>query len=304
MGNPDYSDYWYARQAGEAPPFYDGRPQPGLYSIMKGGDPVRIVDTGDGMAVLVNEQPASNPNKVWMSCGRNDVSFEAYQERLATGRWPGRIGDNNPPEAPEDLLPLEIEKAKEWLAKVGDLKADVQAHEAANRTSAIAALRLKVEKKHDDEKEPHLALCQKIDALYLPKVKAAKGIEGQLKTAVNKYDAGKRAAAIKAQAEREAKLTADKRAADAAWETGQQPQRPVGPPPVEMPPVVAAYGNAVRKVSIKPKVLARIADQDQAYQFFRTDPRVVDLLQKLAQQAVDADILPSGVERVEETVAR
>lgn len=309
MSNTGYSDYWYARQAGEKPPFYDGKPQPGLYQIMKGGDPVRIVEVEGAVVVLVNEVESASPNKVWLACGRNDVSFEAYEERISTGKWPGDIksrgiGDNAPPEDPIELLPLEVEKAKEWLAKIGDFKSDLQAHEAANRADAISKLRVKVEKVHSDEKEPFLKAGKEVDDKYLPKVKDGKAVYALLKAAIGKYDVAKRLAAQKAAAEHAAKVEAEKRAADATRNKGEQPPIPVSPPAPPEPPPLASYGNLGRKVSVKAKPLAKITDQYAVYQFFKDDPEVVNLLQKLAQRAVDSDIIPAGVEKVEGVTAR
>ena len=296
---PEYSMYWLRRQDGQKPPppFHDGFPQPGLYSIFGGGDPVRIIEVEGNVLVLVSEAVSDEPNQVWLKCGRNDVSFEAYNCRVETGRWPGAavqstpgIGDNQPPDyPPEDLLPMEVEKAKEWLATVGfELKSDVDAHNAANRADAISKLRLKVEKVHEEEKAPHLTTCKEIDSRFLPKVKAGNVVIKALKDAITRYDFKKREELL-AKLKKVVELCADPGSASV-----------VTPPPAA--PI--SYGNVGRKVSVKAKPLAKIIDQDAVYQFFRDDPAVVELLQKLAQRSVDSDIVPAGVEKVEGSVAR
>lgn len=290
---PEYSLYWLKRQDDikPPPPFHDGDPQPGLYSIMRGGDPVRIIEVEGKVLVLVNEVVSEAPGKIWLSCGRNDVSFEAYTHRVQTGRWPGAgetpaIGDNKAPDLPpEDALPVEVEKAKEWLATVGELKSDVEAHNAANRADAIAKLRLKVEKSHEEEKAPHFAICKEIDNRFLPKVKAGNAIYATLKAAIKKWDDKKKAAFYEAKKAAISNVSAIVTVA---------PE----------PPAPSTYGNTGRKVSVKSKPIARITDQDAVYQFFKSDPAVVELLQKLAQRSVDSGIVPTGVEKDEGSIAR
>lgn len=291
---PEYSLYWLRRQDGvkPPPPFHDGHPQPGLYRTFGDLEPVRIIELEGKVLVLVNEVVSDEPNQVWLKCGRNDVSFEAYNHRVGAGRWPGAspgIGDNKAPELPpEDALPVEVEKATEWLATVGELKSDVEAHNAANRAATIAELRLKVEKIHKEEKAPHKTICDEVDARYLPKVKTAQLIYASLKAAITRYDVGKRVAIAK-QEKIEALAHAKAAAANAA------------PPSA---PIATAYGNVGRKVSVKAKPIARIIDQDTVYQFFKSDPVVVDLLQKLAQRSLDSGIVPTGVESVDGSIAR
>ena len=295
---PEYSLYWLKRRDGikPPPPFHDGFPQPGLYSIFGGGDPVRIIEVEGKVLVLVGEAVSDEPNQIWLKCGRNDVSFEAYNHRVETGRWPGAavqstpgIGDNQPPDyPPEDLLPMEVEKAKEWLATVGELKSDVDAHNAANRAATIAELRLKVEKIHEEEKAPHFAVCKEIDSRFLPKVKAGNTVIKALKDTVARYDLRKREAADKA---RRAELAA----AQGLVRNHAEVPAPIAP---------ASYGNVGRKVSVKAKPLAKIIDQYAVYRAFQDEPEVTQLLQKLAQRAVDDGMLVPGVEKVEGSVAR
>ena len=298
---PEYSMYWLRRQDGQKPPppFHDGFPQPGLYSIFGGGDPVRIIEVEGNVLVLVSEALSDEPNQVWLKCGRNDVSFEAYNCRVETGAWPGAavqstpgIGDNQSPDyPPEDLLPMEVEKAKEWLATVGELKSDVDAHNAANRADSIAKLRLKVEKIHEEEKAPYLTAGKEVDAKYLPKCNAGKIATKTLKDAIARYDFKKREELAKLK--KVVELCADPGSASIAT-----------PPPAA--PI--SYGNVGRKVSVKAKPLAKITDQDAVYQFFKSDPAVVDLLQKLAQRLVDGasigEPFPAGIQKVDGSVAR
>lgn len=294
---PEYSLYWLKRQDGIKPPpaFHDGFPQPGLYSIFGGRDPVRIIEVDGKVLVLVNEALADEPNQVWLACGRNDVSFEAYNHRVETGRWPGAsetpgIGDNKAPDLPpEDALPVEVEKATEWLATVGELKSDVEAHNAANRAATIAELRLKVEKIHKAEKEPFLRAGLEVDGRFLPKTKGATTAERTLKAAIAKYDIGKKQEEMK-------RLEMEARA--------KKLNAPAEPIPAPPPPAPSSYGNVGRKVSVKAKPIAKITDQDAVYAFFKSDPAVVELLQKLAQRSLDSGIVPTGVESVDGSVAR
>ena len=299
---PEYSLYWLKRRDGIKPPFHDGFPQPGLYSIFGGGDPVRIIEVEGNVLVLVSEAVSDEPNQVWIKCGRNDVSFEAYNCRVETGRWPGAseergIGDNQAPDyPPEDLLPMEVEKATEWLATTGELKSDVDAHNAANRAATIAELRLKVEKIHKAEKAPWLLGGDEVDGRFLPKTKNATAAERTLKDAVRKWDDKKKREAAAAQMIAAAAIIAEEKA------RGRETVEIRVPPPA--PTVPASYGNVGRKVSVKAKPLAKITDQDAVYRFFKSDSAVVDLLQKLAQRAVDSDMVPIGVEKVEGSIAR
>ena len=293
---PEYSLYWLKRRDGIKPPFHDGFPQPGLYSIFGGGDPVRIIEVEGNVLVLVSESVSDEPNQVWLKCGRNDVSFEAYNCRIETGRWPGAavqptagIGDNQAPDyPPEDLLPMEVEKAKEWLATTGELKSDIDAHNAANRAATIAELRLKVEKIHKAEKEPFLRGGAEVDGRFLPKTKGATAAERTLKDAIARYDFKKREELAKLK--KVVELCADPGSASV-----------VTPPPPAAP---ISYGNVGRKVSVKAKPLAKIVDHYAVYRAFQDEPEVIQLLQKLAQRDVDNGMLVPGVEKVDGSVAR
>jgi hypothetical protein len=283
MSDADY-DYWYELQAALAnktpvPAFYDGQPQCGCYQTRyKNADnptPVRIYrDPSGDIIVTVDGIISTNPNKVWLACGRNSVTYEAYQHRIQTGSWPGAItgiGANNPPADPLDCLILEVGKNIEWLEHIGEIKTKQQGDEAANRADAIAKLCNQLDAVHKETKAPHWNECKRIDEVYLPSIKKGREVITKLKRAIGKF---------------------------VAASVLVQNLQPTTAPPTPPPP--ATFGNVGRKLTAEVKPTAKIVDQSKVYLFCQEDPELKTLLQKLAQRALDSGITVPGVEVIEE----
>lgn len=293
-----FHKYWYDLQKALAnrtpvPPFHDGKPQGGCYQISyqkkDNPDPVRIRREINGdIVVLVDGIKSTSHSAVWLSCGRNPVTWDAYQHRMQHGRWPGAtsgIGDNSGADAPlEVLVSQETLKATVWLDAIADtIKTTAQANEAANVADELTKLCLKLEKLHEETKKPHWDECTRIDRWLLDPAKGGRAVVTKLKRAIGKFSDAAKAQAAAAAAR--AVITA-----------------PAAAPPAA--PVATSFGTVGKKVNVGAKLVAKVIDFDKVYHFSRDEPELKALLQKFAQRAVDGGVLPPGVERAEETAVR
>lgn len=329
--------YAYWRAAREAlksalplPPIQDGKLQCGYYKtrFVKDGPwiPVAIFKDGGDIVVLVDGAEAKNPNKAWLGCARHPIEYADYQHRIEKGSWPGerieaepkvaKIGDNAPPEPTvEVLLPQTLDSIKTWLEQ-NPILSDSVADIAGNKVGELRKLKSRAQEAHKVEKEPHLEACREVDDRYLPNVKRADAAIKYLLDKINVYFDGKRAkekAAQEAEANRLAAIkAAEEKAVAAARAAAGRPAiegvaspTPTAPPPPPVPPAKLAVGGAVgSKVSQRTVDVAVITDIDACFQFFKTNPDVIEVLQKLAQKMIAAKMDVPGVVKEERTVTR
>ncbi len=332
-----FYDYWNDLLDGKKPPFYDGKPQGGVYAMGKSKVPVRIekidpatgeVDLVNGkLCMWVNGEAVSDGeiNKLWIACGRNAVSADAYDVRMKTGHWPdeagsqlydeiGKFTDNQPPpEEVHELLPYTIARIRDWFKKLGKFSTPEEIQAAADHANALRTLKGKAEKLHKEEKAPHLAICKAVDDKFLPWVKEADGLLKEIGRAVAIFEDGERrkreAVETKARAEAEAKAEEALKAVAAA-----PPERQLeaikeaaalmvpAPPPASTTKYTSSTGK--KGFTVKAKAFAEIMDQDALYMDVRNRPEVVALLLKIAQSELDSGIVLAGVVTREGVVAK
>lgn len=334
---PGFFQYWMfalaaTRNNQPLPPFTDGQPQGGYYWLRKIKDGPRLpvgiwregtttVMTIDGYVIEDGEH-----NKTWLACARHPVSHEDFEHCAQHGNWPGTrppqavgsvTGDNAPSvdEAADVTLIRELDAAKAWvetLPKDG-IDSDALADEASNRVAEIRKLRAVVVVVHAEEKRPHLEQCRDIDAHYQPLIKDGGRADAAIKFLLGKvtdYLHRKKAAALKeaeAKRLREEAAIALAREANAKQATQDGPVllAPAVPPAPLAPPQKQSFGGmAGNKISERTQRLAVIVDQEACYQFFKDNPEVKAVLQRLAQTLVKAKQPVPGVEVKEELVAR
>ncbi len=327
----DEFHYWREALAGNKMAIHADHPQSGYYRKResKGGPwlPVAIWTPkgGDAQVARVADKMV-DPLDVWTWVADNPVDKAAAQQAFKTGTWPGDapavtaapMGDNNPPSEPVELIPLEVQAADEFLAKVGVIKTQVDSDIASNKVGNLRDLKKKAEAAHKTEKEPHLAAGRAVDAKYKPKIDDADGAVKRLLAAVTVYQNAEAArlrkeAEAKAAAERaayEKQLAAQRAAAEkeaAATQTTLEEildATPAPPPPKPAEPVKVKSGGATgRGVSLRTVKVATVTDYDKAMVALRDHPEMRELVQKLADRACKAGVPLAGVEYSTQQVA-
>lgn len=342
---PDiFYSYWNDLLDGKKPPFYDGQPQGGTFSLKRGGAklPVRIDRDQDGkVCAWINGELADNVNKVWLACGRNAVSWDAYCSRLESGRWPDEapgthtgpltmdyarawankdgelssvIGDNEPPpDVVHELLPYTIERVRAWFSKLRTFSTAEEVQAAADHANALRSLIGKARKLHKEEKEPFLEGGQAVDRKYLDGVKRGDELVREIGRAVAYYEEGQRIA--RAQEEAELRTAAEAKAQEALKAAAAAPpERQIDLMKAAAaslaiptsPPAETRFKSSTGKkgFTVKPKIFAEVADQDALYNAVKERPEVVALLAKIAQAELDSGYLLPGVSKVEGVVAK
>lgn len=192
--------WWRAALAGEEPPVHEGDPQAGFYrrrfknkdGSLTSFKPVAIWQDANGQWLCQIGSEFGNrfgPYKAdehWTYLAKNPVPKAAYDQAMATGKWPDETGNAPKPPEPEpaqdtapprntsddphqrlldDLRDVE-ERAKELLAKPIDDEA------AANVASDLVARLMETKKESEttrkEEKQPHLDAGAAVDAKWKP----------------------------------------------------------------------------------------------------------------------------------------
>lgn len=305
-----FYDYWNALLDGEKPPFYDGgwAERGGGTYWMKGQRgqklPVRIERIepdviGSPVKVWVNGEVSATPNEVWIACGRNAVTYDAYMLRMARGAWPDEaitglttitglagMGDNAPPPtAVHELLPYMVERIRSWfVGRLGqkiETAADIQA--ASDHAHTLRTLMGKAKKLHKQEKGPSLEAGKAVDEKYNPNIKEADALIDEIGKAV----AAARGAEHQARAQTIAKAT------EGLKDLGLKDPSTLLPPIGEPEKIRSSTGK--RGFTIVTVETAEVIDQDALYCATKHRPEVVAFFAKLAQTSLDSGTLLPGV---------
>lgn len=286
--------WWQNALRGDFGPIHDGHPQQGFYRVRegKGGRwlPVAIWFE-DGEAVGLRDNTTIDPDRIWTWCCRNPVTFEAYDAAVKGNGWaddappPASLGHNLPSDPAEKFrveLADEEAEIKRWLA-TDPIKDRASADRAANWAERVAGLGKEAEEARKIEKKPHDDGARAVQAKWKPIVDQADSLKRLLKESLGPY--------LRQQAAEEAA----RRAAEArkAAMNGEV-----------LPPLRnASAGTAGRKVALRTVRNAIVEDFDAALTFFKENPDVRDLIQRLAQKAITAGATVPGVRVEEEKVA-
>lgn len=196
-------------------------------------------------------------------------------------------GHNNPP--PDEAVPPDVALAdaidNAIKAAPTTIETDEDAALVGGSRNRIAELKNEANAIRVKEKQPHLDAERKVDGKWQPMIKRAETAAIGLTTLIRKHEQKKRDDAAAAEA-------AVQRAADRAIASGE-PE----PPPVvvetsaPLAQVKPTYGRAIPMTE---KTFAVIDDQDAVYKHFKRNPRMVTLLQTLAQEDVTAGLAVPG----------
>lgn len=303
-------------------PVHEIPPGNGYYRVRRKGEdwqPVQIWFDDDGRFYATRNGASVKPDLIpslWQYACRNPITEEAFDASLNGEGFPDEPQPAVKLSNADPLVGLNQEFEAEKLNAEGLLVVPLEDRELADQAAIVAkrlvAISNRADAHHKTEKEPSLTEGRRIDSKWRPLREDPAGLAKRLKRSI---DAFLRAEDLKEQerqraAEAEAKrlkeiadealfraegandpdVVAD---AGAALSQALQAEREAKPKPVSV-------GRTGERVSLRLFVNARIVDQDALYHAVKTDARVVDLLQTIADAAARANVPLPGTERVEE----
>ena len=294
------------------------------------GAPLSKWQDGASLAAMINDQAATIADLEGRWHFMKPVSkadLEHYREHKS---WPGDappIGDNSRHYGEGfDGIKAEMEDYAEtctaFLARNGGIKTKADADQANNMADAIGDVKGGIARRADElrkvEVQPHLDAQREVNGKFNPLVEKGKTVATLLRQAAMQWTRGEQArlqkiadeAARKANEIAQAKAKADRE----EWErqraealANAEPIELVPPPPEATPVIVAEQvkvqvgGQRGAKRSLKTKMIAVVNDHALALAHFANAPQVIDLVQALAQKAIDAKMpIPPGVSTREE----
>lgn len=290
-------------------------PQAGFYRT-RINKAVAIWPDDDGMNFIV-EGRQLHPHEmedVWLEVCRRPVTEQQWRDYGEKGVWwdfdpvlnetfGHNLASAEDPEAIAAMLATLQEAAKRYV-KIEDEEASKRAHGIRNR---INDLRLRAEKLHKAEKEPHLKAGQAVDRKWNPMVKDATTAAAGLARAMAAWEDAKRAAVRRAEWEAEEAARKAEEARRAAEAAGLPPPEPVAVPEAPSLPepsaqIRSAYGKAA---NVKMRLtVTEVTDWSALLRRYSQRSELKDLLMKLAQQDVDSGLDVPGVKVEEKAVVR
>ena len=313
--------WWRAALAGSSPPVIENEPHDGFYRMRahKNGQwlPVAIFVKEDQQIARVSGG-VRKPEDVWTYCAANPVSQEDAKYAFEHGTWPGdapTIGDNAEKAGvgPLELLLDYVETARSWFSKVGKIADQKAVDQAANYAAELSRLKSNADKERDSLVRPHLDAQRDINGQYKPPIDDADKLIKDIKRACDAFlVAEKRRLEDEARAKYEAKLKAaeaerarieaerEKQMRDdpIAALTSPEPEFPVAPLPPE-PIKVQAGGQRGRRMGLRKVTEYSVADFDKVYAWAKDNPRVRDVVEKVAIQAAKAGVAVPGIKAEE-----
>ena len=201
--DPKHYEWW--RQAvadphaiGTTLPINMNNPQCGYYRTRR-GDAVAIWYDSTGLMVALEGARPVDAEDIWSWCAKYPVSYDAYEQKMSTGRWPddapvietrhtdintapAGIGHNMPPEGFETVKALalqEIELGKHHLKQ--PITTQDQANQLGVWATTVTKLATDAERQRKTEKEPHLEAGRQVDAKWNPIIDELKQLAKSIK---------------------------------------------------------------------------------------------------------------------------
>ena len=299
---------WRALLAGEPVKFDANDALPGYYRTKNGRNgewkPVGIWPEDDGIVVM-RDGVQVPVDRVWPWCARNPITYEAYVAVAENGQpWPdqheavNRLHNAPPPDNSLESLRDAIEDlAREAaiLIDKGEAKSEEESDRAADLANAIAGYRKKADEMREAEIAPHLAAQRATNDRWRG-ILAMADIYKQLKDSVCAPFLAKQKAA-KRKAEEDAR-----RAAEEAAKAGKPEEAAAAQLKADnLAKTRTTSGSRGRAVHLHAVNVVTIVDRQAVLVFFADNQSITDLLQSLAEKAVNAGISVPGtkVDKVE-----
>jgi hypothetical protein len=282
----------------------EGAPWPDAKLVMAGPDgrtpiPAKAVLEDDGAIGLAPAEPAMTHTNVAASMAPATVIPAAGRE----------VNPNHNQPPAEEVIPPEVQHAQAIDNAIGaapeTVTSEAEAAIAAGSMNRIAELRLAADKAGKEIYQPIFASYKAIFNAWNPMVGRAEAAEKRLKTAILTFRENERKRLAKiadevAKRKQEAEEAAQ-RAADRAIVAGvPEPAPVVEPEPAQViqqpAPIQPTYGRRAVKEELKKFA---VIDRDKAldvdvYKFFRDNPKMIELIEKLATDAIRAGIEVPG----------
>ena len=318
----DGYEWWRAALAGKAPDIIENEPHDGFFKMRahKGGPwlPVAIFINKQGDQVARVAGDVRKPEDIWTFCAGNPVSQADAKHAFEHGTWPGdapTIGDNAEKAGVGtlELLRDYMETARDWFSKVGKIDSQAKVDQAANYAAELSRLKSDADRERDARVRPHLDAQREINGEYKPSIEDADKLSKDIKRSCDafliaekrrledearaKYEAERKAAEeerARIEAEREKQMRDDPIAAL----TEPEPELPVPPPPPE-PVKVHAGGQRGRRMGLRKEIIYSVADFDAVYTWAKTNPKVIEAVEKVAIQAAKAGVDVPGISKSE-----
>ncbi len=315
---------WYlAALAGSNPITHESEPRCGYFKrrLHKGGPwvPAAIWHDENGTMVCAVNGHKRDPQDEWTWLCGQPVPYDDYQHHIKNGHWPNTdetliengTGSNQGPadDSPEGIED-QINSALAGVEKYAEITDDETAATAQTLRDRLLTLRGMADKTRETAVRPHLDAQKEINGIWQPLVKAAKAGADAIRTSLTAHENRKlkveqeqRRKAEEAQ--RKAEEEQRKKEAEAEKAGKPAPEPASAPEPEPAPePKTQIKGGVGRAASVTMVKVAHVEDQDAAYTFMKEHKELAELIQKLAQRAVDAGYEVPGVRVDEERKVR
>lgn len=291
--------WWQNALDGKVGPIHDGEPQSGYYRARKKGVeglvPVAYwKDSRNGQQRCHVDGIDADPQRaleMWPYVSKRPVTYNAYRERLATGKWPDEsaavaAGHNAEP-PPDDILSVrdrieDLKREADQLIAAGAAQDEDAANRASDLAQALGELEAKAVALHKVEKEPHLEAGRAIDRKWFGLRDLAAGLKERLKAIVVTPFLVARDKAAKAAA---AKAIA------------------AGTPPADLPAQRTTAGTAKRATALRTQTTAEVSDWDVLIIALYQHPDIRATAQKIANASAKAGVALPGTKIVKIQVA-
>ncbi len=274
-------DWWAEALKGNRGPIHADEPKAGFYRSKNRDKSLSAVaiwyDTQTGeLRYQENGRDVSDQiaRERWPYVAKRPISEELFWHFRDTGVWKDIDGDVQK-ESPFIVcsidnisLAKEIVTAKSAAAKYAKIESDEEMTLAQSVRAKLQELASKADKFRTEEKEPYLEAGRAVDSKWQPMIKEAKASADALRKAMQAWNDLKLEAAAKAQA------------------ANQKTNVP--------PPSTQISGGMGRAAHVGVKDVVTAIDLDLAFNQFREEPALRDMLMTLAQRAIDAGIPVPG----------
>jgi hypothetical protein len=309
MSTEDRYSYWHDALEGKPDLIISQNdPMPGFYRT-KRGEPVAIWDNEiDNRVVMVVADSMIDPDnheEWWTRCATRPVTEEQWKFYAKTGYWhdmdatiADTLGDNirdaNDPEGIRALLDA-LEEAAKSYTRIEDAESEKKAQSLRSR---LLELKAKADKIRVDLKAPHLKASAKVDATWMPLVKAADAMVTALRKAMEVY----RTKLIVLENQRRAAEAAAKAAEAKPGEVDMSGPDQPEPVPGPSTQIKSGYGRAA---SVRKRmVVTGISDLAALADYMKDHPEVKSLMKQIAQRLIDNGQEVPGVIVEEQAVVR
>lgn len=277
-----------------------------------------LIGAGDEMRDMTDAEVEGE--EIWSWCCRQPITYETYQ-RVAEGGepWadgfpssekvaranakqvegqPKAVATDNAPEPdgkPKEPATLEEFQAAIALAlkaaPVEKITSNEAAAIAAGNKNALAEIRLKADKAGRAIYEPLFRQYQTVQKAWAPLPKLCEDQEKKIQREINTWLESERQRLAREQAEAARKIQEEEernqRAADRAIANGEPEPEPevtdIVVPSAIVAPIVPTHGT--RAVRPELKTFVDITDEAKVAAYFRGNPELLAVLQKLAERA-------------------